>query len=289
MPSGCAPLPVLPQKRKDKNMVETITQKFAKRVAVLAVFCMALLFNLPGDARMMVRVPDQKLIILPLDYAGGDKDLSALGQGVSDLLMSSLGAYQGIAVIERENLHTVIKELGATAAGFGIEKAPELGKLLQANRLVKGSFLIDGDVFHANIGVYDVQTTQLVASVEESGQLDEVANVAEKASERIATALLNGNRIMRKLPVDETPQVNLYFMKGLGYFYSGLHDHAVAEFMQALDLDSAHADSRYWLVKSYVAGDLHDHAEIEFKRFAGDFPGDARIAELKAVLKNRDK
>ncbi len=271
-----------------EDMVETMTPKFTTFLATIGVLCMAWLYSSPGEARIMVRPPDQNLIILPLDYAGGDKDLAALGQGMSDLLMSSLGAYKGIAVIERENLHKVIKELGATAAGFGINKAPELGRLLQANRLVKGSFLINGNEFHVNIGVYDVQTTQLVASVEESGPLGEVAKVAERASERIAHALLNGDRTLRKLPVDETPEVNLHFMKGLGHFFSGLHDHAVADFMQALDLDPAHADSRYWLVKSYIAGGSHDHAKIEFKRFAGDFPGDERIAKLKATFKNRE-
>lgn len=263
-----------------------MTRKITTFLTTIAVLCMAWLYISPGETRTIAR--PQNLIILPLDYAGGDKDLAALGQGLSDLLMSALGAYDGIAVIERENLHKVIKELGATAAGFGINKAPELGKLLQANRLVKGSFLISGNELHANIGIYDVQTTLLVTSVEESGPLGEVEKVAEKASERIADALLNGGGTARQLPVDEAPEANLHFMRGLGHYFTGLHDHAVANFMQALDLDPTHADSRYWLVKSYIAGGSPDHAEIEFKRFAGDFPEDERIAKLKAAFSSRE-
>lgn len=71
------------------------------------------------------------------------------------------------------------------------------------------------------------------------------------------------------------------------YFHSGLYDHAVAEFMQVIDLDPARADARKWLGNSYAAGGEHDHARIEFERFLKEFPnhedGDA-VSEALSLL-----
>jgi TolA-binding protein len=73
-------------------------------------------------------------------------------------------------------------------------------------------------------------------------------------------------------------------MKGLGAFYSGLYDHAVAEFMQVLDQDPTHANARYWLAKSYLDSGEKAHAKIEFKRFLEAFPSDKRVAEINKIL-----
>ena len=91
-------------------------------------------------------------------------------------------------------------------------------------------------------------------------------------AQHIADRLMIHGNMTTSASVDSSPLINTHFMKGLGYYYNGLFDHAVAEFMQVIDLDPARADARMWLGKCYVAGGEHDHARIEFERFLQEFP-----------------
>lgn len=89
---------------------------------------------------------------------------------------------------------------------------------------------------------------------------------------------------MQSTSIDAQPLINTHFMKGLGYYYNGLFDHAVAQFMQVIDLDPARADARLWLGKSYAAGGESEHARLEYQRFLRDFPDHDDTDEVTTAL-----
>jgi len=107
-------------------------------------------------------------------------------------------------------------------------------------------------------------------------------------AQSIADRLLNHGVRTTSQSVDSRPLINTHFMKGLGYYHSGLYSHAVAEFMQVIDLDPARSDARMWLGKSYVAGGEHGHARIEFERFLQEFPNHEERETVREALDSLD-
>ncbi len=168
--------------------------------------------------------------------------------------------------------------------GLEENNALKLGVLMQANKLIKGGFVKINGSFQANVHIYDIETTQLQYSIEKIGDIEDVDMIASNMARSIADKLLNGTNTSQSTSPDAQPLINTHFMKGLGYYYSGLYDHAVAEFMQVMDLDPARADARMWLGKSYYTSGEHDHAQIEYEKFLKDFPNHKDADNVQIAL-----
>ena len=225
-----------------------------------------------------------RVVVQPFTNASGDRDFIALGEGFADLLAATLATYDKIQVVEREHLHNVVRELGYQLSGLQENDVKKIGNLLQANRLIKGGFVYVGGKLHINVHVFDIETTQLLASLAREGELKDVHQLASSLAEELAFKLITDNSLPKPALMAQQPAVNWHYMKGLGAFYSGLYDHAVAEFMQVLDKNPTHANARYWLAKSYLHGGEKAHSKIEFKRFLEAFPSDKRVAEIIKIL-----
>lgn len=215
---------------------------------------------------------DSRIIVEPIANSTGVDTLDPLSAGFSDLLVAYLSGYGELEILYREDMHRIWQELAQSMTGLEKSDALRIGKLIQANTLIKGGFMKINGSFQANVHVYDIETTQLQYSFEESGDIENVDTIASAMARDIAERLLSNSNTAQSNSTDAQPLVNTHFMKGLGYFYNGLYDHAVAEFMQVLDLDPARADARMWLGKTYAAGGEHDHARIEYERFLREFP-----------------
>ena len=230
---------------------------------------------------------DNRIIVQPIGNYASDHSLDPLSEGFSDLLVAYLSAYEELEILYREDMHRLWQELARSRSGLERTDAMRIGALIQANTLIKGGFVKINGSFRANVHVYDIATAQLQYSFEESSDIENVEVLASSMAQQIADRLINHGSNTAAMPVDAQPLVNTHFMKGLGYYYNGLYDHAVAEFMQVIDLDPARADARMWLGKSYVDGGEPDHARIEFERFLQEFPnhedGDTVIRELDTL------
>ncbi|MCZ6872784.1 MAG: tetratricopeptide repeat protein [bacterium] len=227
---------------------------------------------------------ENRVVVQPFTNVSGDRDLIALGEGFADLLSATLATYDEIQVVEREHLHNVVRELGYQLSGLKENDVKKIGNLLQANRFIKGGFVHVRGKLHINVHVFDIETTRLLTSLEREGELKNVHQLASSLAEELAFKLINNKSLSKPALMTEQPEVNLHYMKGLGAFYSGLYDHAIAEFMQVLDQDPTHANARYWLAKSYLEGGEKAHSKIEFKRFLEAFPSDKRVADIKKIL-----
>lgn len=227
---------------------------------------------------------ENRVVVQPFTNASGDRDLIALGEGFSALLSATLATYDAIQVVDREHLHKVVRELGHQLSGFKEGDLKKIGKLLQANRFIKGSFVHIRGKLRINVHVFDIETTRLLSALEREGELKNVHQLASSLAEELAFKLVNDTSLSKPAFMTEQPEVNLHYMKGLGAFYSGLYDHAIAEFMQVLDNDPTHANARYWLAKSYLDGGEKAHSKIEFQRFLEAFPSDKRVADIKKFL-----
>ena len=215
---------------------------------------------------------DNRIIVQPLGNSSGDQSLDPLSAGFSDLLVAYLSTHDQLEVLYREDMHRLWQELGQDQSGLVATDAMRIGELLQANKLVKGGFVKTQGAFRANVHIFDIATSQLQYSLEDSSDIEHVDRLAASMAHQIADRLVNHSHKPISLPGDAQPIINTHFMKGLGYYFNGLHDHALAEFMQVLDLDPDRADARLWLGRNYTAGGEHAHARVEFERFLQDYP-----------------
>jgi tetratricopeptide (TPR) repeat protein len=227
---------------------------------------------------------DNTIIVEPIANSTGDDSLDPLSAGFSDLLVAYLSAYEGLEILYREDMHRIWQELARSRSGLEKTDTLRIGSLIQANTLIKGGFVKINGTFQANVHIYDIETTKLRYSLEQIGKIESVDTLASSMADRIADRLLSSDNASRSKSIDAEPLLNGHFMKGLGYHYNGLYDHAIAEFMQVLDLDPARADARLWLGRSYSAAGERDHAQIEYRRFLRDFPDHEDAESVRLAL-----
>lgn len=230
---------------------------------------------------------DNTIIVERMANSTGDNNLDPLSEGFSDLLVGYLSAYEGLEILYREDMHKIWKELAQSHSGLERTDVLRIGSLIQANTLIKGGFVKINGTFKANVHIYDIASTELRYSLAEVGKIENVDTLASSMADQIAAKLMSSSSIVRSKSIDAQPLVNIHFMKGLGYYYNGMYDHAVAEFMDVLDMDPARADARLLLGKSYSAGGEHDHARIEYRRFLQDFPDHQEAAGVRVALTNQ--
>lgn len=249
------------------------------RAILTALICASLLMqaSIAGENRIIVE---------PFANSTGNKDLDPLSAGFSDLLVAYLSGYDELEFLYREDMHRIWQELARSVSGLARSDVMRIGALIQANKLIRGGFVKINGSFQANVHVYDIATTRLQFSFEEIGRIEDVDSLASEIAQKIADKLLSSSSSARSINIDAQPVVSTHFMKGLGYHYNGLYDHAVAEFMQVIDLDPGRADARMWLGKSYAAGGEHDHAQIEYRRFLRDFPDHEQADLVQTALKS---
>lgn len=232
----------------------------------------------------LANAADNTIIVEPIANSTGDDSLDPLSAGFSDLLVAYLSAYEGLEILYREDMHRIWQELARSRSGLEKTDTLRIGSLIQANTLIKGGFVKINGTFQANVHIYDIETTKLKYSLEQIGKIESVDTLASSMADRIADRLLSSDNAPRSKSIDAEPLLNGHFMKGLGYHYNGLYDHAIAEFMQVLDLDPARADARLWLGRSYSAAGERDHGQIEYRRFLRDFPDHEDAESVRLAL-----
>ncbi len=112
--------------------------------------------------------------VFPLVFQGGDPRYSALGLGLSEMMIIDLGQVKQLRVVERIRIDALLDELR-----FGESKAvdpataPRLGRLLTAGRIVSGAYSVSTDrSLRTDVAYYDVAAQRFPAPVTLSDGLD---------------------------------------------------------------------------------------------------------------------
>lgn len=251
----------------------------------ISILWIAILILLPGhllanDKQVL------NVVIQPFYNSTGNNDFSDLGKGFSDILISAFSSNRNIAVLERNNLDHINKELSLSLnAETKNDNILKLGKLAKADYFIKGGYSYINHQLVVNAHLYDIKTTHLITSIQKQGQLKDIAQIAESVSlslyAGISDSLLNTKT---ELEIDPSPELNLHFMKALGYYYSGLYEHAVSEFLLVQFLNPAHVESNFWIIKSYVENNEIEHAMIEIDKFLNLYPHHSRTKDINVIL-----
>jgi len=169
-------------------------------------------------------------------------------------------------------------------------RSKTLGRSYGAGRLLGADYVLTGGVavldrkVKVNAHLFDVKTTQLVRSESAQGALDDCMAVVTELAQKLAKDL---NRVLPEVKpedVDKSPEANLHYMRGLGYYYAGMYDQAAMELLNALSLSPSHADARLWCARNFLAQREYLHAAVEAGAFLKDWPDHRSAAEARRIL-----
>ncbi len=253
-----------------------------KKACVLLVF-LCLLSLSPQSVRA-TEAP--VILIMPFDNATGKQKFDSLETGLPDLLTAFLSPYnEQVMVIDRGLLENVFTENGLRWEGFTEEKSlTQLGKLAQANFIVKGSISGEDSSLGLNVFIYETETTRLLKSLESVGKADQLSGIAQKASIMIARYFETDTKEVVDLPFDEDPMRSLNYIYGLAYYHNDQSELALTYFMKILENHPDDELAHYWMGKSFLQAKMKDHAQIEFEQYLQKYPKGSRKEDVTIEL-----
>jgi TolB-like protein len=248
-----------------------------KRTVILVAGCC--LFGIVVGAAPPV------LVVAPLSNATGNEDYQPLETVLQDLLVTALSRSDSVAVVDRAKLNRLLRERKLALDGRSeLRTAARAGKLIGANIVVLGSFtLVDGRL-RVDSRAVEVETSVIRAAEQLSASPSALLQIGEQLGAGLLKKLQFQAARVAPLPPDPNPSASVHFLRGLGLYYSGQRDEAIAEFVRCLQLDPKHADARFWKARSYVAEKEWTHARIELRRFLADVPAHEQAIEVKKML-----
>ena len=119
------------------------------------------------------------LAIIPFKNQSPAAKLDVMETGFAEILQANLGAIPGVRLVERTQLEKILTEQKLSLSGMVDQRtAIQVGKLLQADRLLLGSFLELGPNLCLQVRLVDTDSAALLAS-------EKVVGPREKFSESL--------------------------------------------------------------------------------------------------------
>lgn len=168
----------------------------------------------------------------------------AFADGLNTRLSTS-----GLTLVEREDLESILKEQKLGLAGITDEAtALELGKILNAENLVRGSYVVLDGRLRVDVKITDTQRGEILYSVSKEGGLSEYFDL--ETSLALALGEYYGIEAESGGISASRDALRLYY-KGLISLDSESYDQASADFKAAIALDPEFQAPRDSLEDSY--------------------------------------
>lgn len=178
------------------------------------------------------------LSILYFQNTTRHKEYDWLSKGIADMLISDISKSYQLDVVERENLEKILKELKFSQSGLTDEtRSLEVGKLLNANRLISGSFVILGNTVRFDTKITDIETGRILKSIETSGTIGEILSLEKSLAENILKHF--NSKIPDALNVKETnsAEASKSYYEGMALLDGGKPGEAIEKFQKATEID----------------------------------------------------
>jgi TolB-like protein len=245
------------------------------------MFCLRAIRADEADVRGGRRIT---VAVIPFHQASAKETYGPLAEAAGDLLAARLEAVEGLVLVDRAAIDKALREQKLAQAASDAERA-QLGKIVGARYVLAGSVVPIGETFQVNAHLLDVETARVVRSAQAAARGDQLLEPIDKLARELAGDLNLKLPELTPQQIDKSPEANLHFMRGLGYYYAKMPDDAVVEFMKVLAIDPSHARARFWNGMAYFDQAEYGHAKLEFDRFlkqSGEHELAARAKELAA-------
>jgi len=254
----------------------------ASVLALCAILAMSLRVAKAADEG-----PEKRIVVavLPFEHSSKDRHYEPLAESMGDMIVACLANVEELTFVERAELDKVLKEHELSLSGLADPKTKaRVGRLLGAKYILTGGVIVIEKKLKVNAHLFEVETTRVAWSDGAEGKVEKLLPVVRELAAKLANDLDLKLPELKEEDIDKSPEANLHFMRGLGYYYANMLDHAIAEFMKALALKPDMLRARYWIGTCYFDEKEYKHARIEFDRFVLEFPKHELAPRVKEML-----
>lgn len=169
-------------------------------------------------------------------------------KGFSELVIGSLNGATNLKVIERERIQWILDEIGLEndPGKFDMESAVRVGKQLGVHTVLLGSFIKIKDDMKLLARLVKVETSEILMTDEVQGDADDVFDLAEQLSEKVAKGINVSLAQSVATESQETKSLDamLSYSEGLSFLEKGNYTEAYRKFEQALTHDPNYEKAR---------------------------------------------
>lgn len=181
----------------------------------MTTVCLLLLFA--GTPRSPASDSDEQRRFLSaavLDFQASDPENRDAGSQIAAILSALLSAEEGLLVVEREDLDTLLSEQELGLSGMvSANEAAQVGRLTGAKVLITGRAFASGDDFIAVARIMGTETSRIFGEMVTVAGDDRVAASAMKLAEKIAATLRErGDQLV---PPPRTPDARIARLREL--------------------------------------------------------------------------
>ena len=166
-----------------------------------------------------------------------------LSKGLSAMLISDLNkSGTALKLIERDKIQSLLKEIALSQTGsVDSSTAVRAGKILGAQTIAFGSFIVLGKNVRIDTRIIKVETSELIMAESILGNVDNFMTLERKLATKIATSL----KVALQLKTGGAKSdINaaLYFSRGLDALDRGNREEAKKLFTKSIQLDPAYRE-----------------------------------------------
>ncbi len=176
-------------------------------------------------------------------------DYDPLKAGIAEMMISELTRIKSVEIVERQKLHAILDELKMAQSGLTHNNSIQAGKIVGADYLVFGSFIVTmDDKIRIDTRVVEVETGLTVKAEEVTGKTDKLLFLIQKLGEKVIheideklwenekTTFVKG----QKLDINAV----IWFSKGVAYRDMMEFDEAKNCFLNALKIEPKYKQAK---------------------------------------------
>lgn len=212
-----------------------------KIIAILTVLVLPLL----ASAKDVVSV-------LYFDNTTQNADFDWLSKGIADMLITDLSGSQQIDVVDRQNMQQIMQEHSLVLAGMVSDsQAVRLGEMLNANKIIHGSFIIQGSTIRIDAKVTDTETGRIVGTLKLNGAISDVLKLETDLVKKVFETMGLTAPVGVELPETTSYTAAMNYYRGMIQFDSGNYEQAATLYREATDQDPFYDKPQLGLQEAY--------------------------------------
>lgn len=197
-------------------------------------------------------------------------------KGIADMLMTDIKKSDQIEVVERENLERVLQEHKLVLSGLtDPSQVFRVGRLLKANKLIYGSYIIIDETIRFDARITDVETGKIAQSINVSGKVRDLFSLEKKLAEKIFAHLTLKTPLEIEIQETDSFEALKTYYEGISLLDGGEVEKAVMKFKKAGQLDPFYQKPQKGLEDAY--------------QFLKDYKSYRRQREIRNLYLQADK
>lgn len=175
-----------------------------------------------------------------------------LSKGLADMLISDLTDLPKIKMIERASLEKVLKEQALGLTGLLDEASTvEVGRLLQANQLICGAYILNDNFIRIDIKLVSVESGTILHAFDVKGDIHDIFKLETEMVTNLRKKLNIAKPLAFKTPETKSVDALARYYTALDHLDNKRYAQAENEFIKATELDPLFYRAQEGLAQAY--------------------------------------